>query len=72
MYAVFGENYDGGDFCQGLLFTYNGLKVTEAFQNYQKRQKEVNVKVGKAHTRKGSKPVYWLKKDGSFYYTYPD
>ena len=29
MFALWNENYDGGDFCQGLLFTYEGLKITE-------------------------------------------
>ena len=29
MHALWSENYDGGDFCQGLLFTYEGLKITE-------------------------------------------
>ena len=33
--AIFGENYDGGDFCKGLLFTVQASNVAKTISDFQ-------------------------------------
>ena len=43
--AIFGENYDGGDFCKGLLFTVQATNVAKTISDFQTKPKSDEVKI---------------------------
>ena len=47
--AIFGENYDGGDFCKGLLFTVQATNVAKTISDFQTMPKKEEVKTNDKH-----------------------